>query len=231
MTRFLAGLCFDVPRRRFAPLLLVLLGIAAAAGLVVVLGPWIAARLRPAGPTRPAQPDTAAAAGLDAKLIARLEPLVGDWLANWQETLPGFALDWLRRSGQDSLPAGDTGTDTAGLQLRTALGYIRLSPDRSRWVDINSYAVVMIENGDTNIYHEPDQLVELVDPRRRTRTRIAFHGTASSTETAIWPDDSTIVLLGSGENGEAPGTRLPALTVIRLAAGMRTAYQLPARPR
>lgn len=148
--------------------------------------------------------------------------------------MPGFSLSRLRATGQYEIaplrpePDAASGFDSAGLRRREALGYISYSPDGSRYVDRNAYAEIVIADGDTTVESEPDQLVKLVDLRRRTHTRLAFHGTASSTSKVVWLDDSTIALCGHGEDHSGDRLRiLPELRLVQLSRRTVTSYSLP----
>uniref|UniRef100_A0A7C4CCS6 Uncharacterized protein n=1 Tax=candidate division WOR-3 bacterium TaxID=2052148 RepID=A0A7C4CCS6_UNCW3 len=219
-----------MPRRRSRPLLPTLVILALAVGLVLVLRPRLA-RPRPAPPP---EPKPAPARSLDPALAARLEPLLDDWLARWRKTDPGFSLARLRALAEYEIetprPEPELAPDSAAalLRRREAAGLISHSPDRSRYIDLNAYAEVVVSRTGTRVYSEPDQLVELVDLRRRTRTRLAFHGTASATDAARWLDDSTVVLCGSSENpAGARSHRLPELRLARLNRRTVATYTLP----
>lgn len=227
-----------MPRRRPRSLLLILLAAAIAAGLFLLLQPCVDQLLRrppPALPPPPPEPaDTTTGRPLDPALAARLEPLLRAWLGRWLATLPGFSLNQLRSSFVYKLgptrPESETAPalDAAGLRLREKFGLISYSPDRSRYVDLNAYAVIVIAAGDTSVASEPDQLVELGNLRRNERTRLAFHGTASSTEEVHWLNDSTIVLCGSGEDHSSARLRhLPELRLVHLNRQTVTTYSLP----
>ncbi|MEO0085525.1 MAG: hypothetical protein ABIK37_02715 [candidate division WOR-3 bacterium] len=223
-----------MPRRRPRPLLFILLAAAIAAGLFLVLRPCADLLLRRPTPAPPGPRDTTAGQPLDPALAARLEPLLQVWLDRWQATQPGFNLSRLRSTfTYPLLPARPEGEASpappaAELRRREQLGFISYSPDRSRYVDRNTYAVIVVAAGDTSVESEPDQLVELVDLRRNERTRLAFHGTASSTDEVRWLDDSTIVLCGSGEDPSSTRQRrLPELRLVQLGRKTVMTYSLP----
>jgi len=220
------------PRPRSGLLLFVLLGLAVC--LLLVLRPCVLELIRRQPPPRLAVRDTATGAPLDSALVAQLAPRLRRWVGRWQETLPGFNLSQLRSAWEydpepvQPEPDAPPGPDTTELCRREALGYISYSPDRSAYVDRNAYAAIVITGADTTVESEPDQLVQLVDRRRNTRTRLAFHGTASSTDEVLWLDDSTIVLCGSGENHTGGRLRyLPHLYLVRLGRLAVVAYTVP----
>ena len=227
-----------MPRRRPRSLLIILLAAALAAGLFLVLQPCADQLLRRPTPLPssrlPPPSDTTAGRPLDSTLAVRLAPLLDDWLARWQRSFPGFRLERLRSSfvyePGPTRPEGEAAltSDAVDLRQRAQLGLISYSPDRNRYVDRNAYAVVVIAAGDTTVESEPDQLVELVDLQRKTRTRLAFHGTAGSTDRVRWLDDSTIVLCGSGEDQSGDRIRVrPELRLVQLNRRTVIVYTVP----
>jgi len=169
---------------------------------------------------------------MDSALAARLAPPLSGWLARSAEGRPGFALSGFRRATEDEVEVrprpwstNELWADSAQVTLRQKFGYIRWSPDHSRYVDLNLYGEIVVAGEDTQFCTGPDQLVTLVDPGRRTTARLQFYGTGGRTEEAVWLDDSTLALAGWSEAQPPPHmVRAPFVKVVRLNSGQRATY-------
>lgn len=71
------------------------------------------------------------------------------------------------------------------------------SPDRSRYIDIDSYQWSLGEDGE--IASSPDQEIDLVDVNKKTVTRIAFRGPSQWVENVFWKNDHTVCLLENSD--------------------------------
>ena len=188
--------------------------------------------LVPVGVDAESVPDTACVVPLDSAVAARLVAPLSGWLAHQAEGRPGFALSGFRRVLQDTAVVrpgpwgpGELSADSAQLPLRQKFGYIRYSPDRSRYVDLNLYGEIVVAEGDTQFLSGPDQTVLLVDPGRRTTAPLQNYGSGGRTEEAAWLDDSTLALAGWEEVQPPPRqVRAPFVRVLRLDSGQRTTY-------
>ena len=181
---------------------------------------------------RPPAPDTACLAPMDSAVAVRLAAPLSGWLKKTEEGRPGFALSGFRRVLQDTVvirswpwATGELSADSVQLSLRQRFGYIRYSPDRSRYVDLNLYGEIVVVKGDTQFSSGPDQLVKLVEPGRGT-TALQSYGTGGRTEEAVWLDDSTVALAG-WEEVEQPTYpyRAPTVKVLRLDSWQRTTFR------
>jgi hypothetical protein len=168
----------------------------------------------------------------DSPFAMRLAAPLSGWLARTAESRPEFALSGFRRVSEDKVAirprqwsTNELWADRVQVWLRQKFGYIRYSPDSSRYVDLNLYGEIVVTKGDTQFLSGPDQTVLLVDPARRTTARLQFHGTAGRTEEAVWLDDSTLALAG-WEEAQPPTeqVRAPFVRVLRLNSGQRTTY-------
>ena len=72
------------------------------------------------------------------------------------------------------------------------LPFLVYSPDKTRYVDFDSYQWTLI---DGEPQFEADQEVNLVDLKNKTVQRIAFRGPSAVIEDVYWQNDSVVVLL------------------------------------
>lgn len=72
------------------------------------------------------------------------------------------------------------------------LPFLVYSPDKTRYIDFDSYQWSLI-NGEPQF--EADQEVDLVDLKNKTVQRIAFRGPSAVIEDVYWQNDSVVVLL------------------------------------
>ena len=177
-------------------------------------------------------PDKTHFVPMDSALAARLAALLSGWLARTTEGHTGLAFSGFRRAVEynaaiEPIPwgANESSADSAQLSLRQRFGYIRFSPDSSRYVDLNLYGEIVVVNGDTEFLSGPDQTVKLVDPGRRTTARLQSWGTGGRTEEAAWIDDSTLALASCVEVERTRHVvRSLVVNVLRLNSGQRTIY-------
>lgn len=94
------------------------------------------------------------------------------------------------------------------------LPFLVYSPDKTRYIDFDSYQWSLI-GGEPQF--EADQEVNLVDLKNKTVQRIAFRGPSAVIEDVYWRNDSTLVLL---ENFDA----VPVIHVIDLVKKTEKTY-------
>lgn len=94
------------------------------------------------------------------------------------------------------------------------LPFLVYSPDKSRYIDFDSYQWSLI-NGEPQF--EVDQEVNLVDTKNKTVRRIAFRGPSAVIEEVYWKNNATVVML---ENFDS----VPIIHVIDLVKKTEKTY-------
>ena len=178
-------------------------------------------------------PDQTHFVPMDSALAARLAALLSGWLARTTEGRTGLAFSDFRRMAEynaaiEPVPwgANESSADSVQLSLRQRFGYIRYSPDSSRYVDLNLYGEIEVVNGDTQFLSRtptrPSSSWSLVagpQPGSSPGARVAAQRRPPGLTTQHWR--SPVAWKSSSSRHVV---RSLVVNVLRLNSGQRTIY-------
>ncbi len=105
----------------------------------------------------------------------------------------------------------------------------RYSPDSTRFLDLDSYNVLIQKDKRGNYVADdagPDTEVSLVNTRTNKKTRLIYTGPGNTVEDGAWIDNDNLVIMGFQE-AEGSENRIPVLWRLHVPTNTFYQYEMP----
>lgn len=134
----------------------------------------------------------------------------------WINSFTSFKLSAFKRDGNQKFEdIDDVYPDNFKEFYSVYKPAISFSPDKSQFIDIYSYLMLLEKEGDKIVYHgnEADQAITLCNFKIKKWTRIAFHGTTERAQDVEWINNSKFIIVGGREQDDDYTKQQPVIYI------------------